>query len=202
MTSHQHQNSHHFLHINCQSIVNDTKKLQLQNFIKKYEAKIIGLNETFLQPQHSFEIENFEIVRSDRSQKRGGGTALCVHQSIKFEQIMIPDNRQGSAVGIQIKINNNKDLAIFAVYCSPSEPINENLFEYLKKSYKNIIILGDLNAKSYQWYCNETNARGESLENLLESSKLHVINSEVPTYKRSASVIDLAIISDSVIKYE
>ena len=114
-------------HINCQSIVNDKKKLQLQNYIKNYDAKIISLNETFLQPQHSFEIENFETIRSDRIQKRGGGTALSVHQSIKFEQIILPlETKQGSAVGIQIKISNNENLAIFSIYCSPSEPIDEN----------------------------------------------------------------------------
>ena len=69
------------LHLNTQSLIPDTKKIQIDSLIAKHKPCIISFNETFLKPNLNLEIEGFNIVRSDRTNQRGGGALLGIQKT-------------------------------------------------------------------------------------------------------------------------
>ena len=187
------------LHSNIQSIISNQKRIELDNIIRNHKPDIISLNETFLKPTHSLEIEGFKIFRHDRLLRKGGGSALCVSSKLTGNIIEIDKNIliDEYVVGFLFKTISS-EIAIFSIYSPPSNmTINHKLFEFIN-SFKKIIITGDLNAKSKLWYCHSDNQRGLELETLLSHYNLHLLNNKSPTYKRGKSVLDLSICSNSL----
>ena len=76
------------LDLNIQSIKPDQKKIQLESLKTKYNPDFISLNETFLKPTDEYELDGYIIIRSERPTQRGGGTALCIKENIKGEQLI------------------------------------------------------------------------------------------------------------------
>ena len=188
------------MHLNCQSISSDEKQLSLIDLINKNKPTFISLNETFLKPNSPLCFNNFTICRSDRPNKRGGGVAICANSAFDYTDINLAHlNTQGTAVGVLSTFNKTEKLAILSIYCSPSQQINEDLFRFIDQSFQQYINLGDLNAKSRIWHCSESNKRGRCLEILINELQMHIINSKTPTYNRSKSVIDLCLVSKSLI---
>jgi hypothetical protein len=83
-------------------------------------------------------------------------------------------------------------ITIVNVYCQFSIPreifvqkIEDILLGFL---YKDIIILGDFNAKSSLWHCRDTDDNGEMFEELIEQHNLVVLNREgqPPTFRGRA----------------
>jgi hypothetical protein len=61
---------------------------------------------------------------------------------------------------------------------------------------KNFIIFGDFNAKHIQWNCTKNNTSGNQLKDWLDINGYYTINTLIPTFKRSDSIIDFAITND------
>ena len=187
------------LHVNIQSINNETKTILLQQLINISEPDIISLNETFLKPNKALKIAGYQIYRSDRLVRKGGGAALCIKNTLNGSMIdltykLVHEN----GVGFQLDLKNNKKISIFSLYSSPSTRINPDIFDFINKNHDNSIIIGDLNSKNTMWYCAKTDPKGEILENILNSYDLHILNSPDYTFIRGKSVLDLSICSNSV----
>lgn len=63
-----------FLHINCRSISNPQKSIQIENLVQKHEIDIFSINETFLKPNKKLEFRDYYFLCADRLVKRGGGS--------------------------------------------------------------------------------------------------------------------------------
>ncbi|RNA09269.1 hypothetical protein BpHYR1_020196 [Brachionus plicatilis] len=63
------------MQLNCRSILN-----------------FVTLNQTFLKTSQNISIPNYQIIRSDRIGKAGGGSALCIKKSIKVLKEEISDH--------------------------------------------------------------------------------------------------------------
>lgn len=149
------------LHVNCQSIVNTEKQILLQDIIEKNDINVISLNETFLNNSIDFNIKNFNCYRTDRTNGRGGGFAICVNQNIKSN--MINHNFEELA-GVMIQLDNQKNVAIFSYYCSPKAPLNIDIFNFIFHNHPNAILLGDLNARHKDWHCEYHNKKENNLK--------------------------------------
>ncbi|CAF4625871.1 unnamed protein product, partial [Rotaria socialis] len=79
----------------------------------------------------------------------------------------------------------------------PTDQLPLTSMSTLLKHSKNIIIVGDLNAKHPGWGCPQVNNKGRDLANWLNGHKLNVINAGIKTSLRSDTTIDL-IISDEI----
>lgn len=89
---------------------------------------------------------------------------------------------------------------VASVYCPPSldiDPILQGLQDLIEKTEGDrLIIAGDFNAKSPAWFSQETDVRGESVEDFLISNDLFTINEPLgPTFVslNGESHIDLTI---------
>ncbi|RNA15054.1 AP-like endonuclease reverse transcriptase [Brachionus plicatilis] len=192
-------NSLKILHINIHSSNSDTKILQLTRLIQIFKIDIISINETFLKPNDPFSLPGFTIVRDDRLQSRGGGTALCIKDSIEFHEIpRLCSATHENIVGVNITIGKNEKLAIFTIYSSPSTVLNDETLHFINSHFPKFIIVGDLNSKSKTWHFIKENTNGEILENFINASNCHVLNCEKPTFPRGNSIIDLTICSPNM----
>ena len=157
LTKTKFNNSLTFLHLNIQSITqtkaNYLKSPQLESLISKYIPDIISLNETFLKPKNNFSIEGYNIFRTDRTNTKGGGSALCIKNNIKGSEILMNiDILNDNVTGFLLE-SVDKKIAIFSIYSPPKSKLNPKLFEYIKSNFDHFIILGDLNAKNKSWFC-------------------------------------------------
>ena len=75
---------------------------------------------------------------------------------------------------------------------------------WANRTYTNIIVTGDMNAKSIMWGNTEINGAGSILEGLIDEENLIIMNDMLPTYRNSHSVIDLFLVKSHMnrnIKY-
>lgn len=75
--------------INVNSIVTNQKRLSLNNILKKQKPDVVLLSETKLKQNHVLNFKDYKIIRSDRIDKQGGGTAIVIKQHIDQKRIYI-----------------------------------------------------------------------------------------------------------------
>jgi hypothetical protein len=80
--------SNNILQWNCRSAISN--KIDIELLLLQYNIRIAALSESWLPPgDDSFNISNYECIRDDRADGRGGA-ALLIHSSIleyKFPSI-------------------------------------------------------------------------------------------------------------------
>src|SRR3978361_2401541 len=104
---------------NICSVRNKIDHLKL--LINKYNPDLILLNETWLQPVHSFRIKGFTILRSYRNDGYGG-IATLIKNEIYFQKIQINTNYHPAHFQfLAIKIQN---LTLVNVYRPPNANIS------------------------------------------------------------------------------
>ena len=74
------------------------------------------------------------------------------------------------------------------------------IVENLENDYKEVIITGDLNAKIMEWGNSSNNACGALLQNCTHTLNLSCVNDDQPTRGESNSIIDLFIVSPSLVR--
>ena len=184
------------LHLNCRSVKDKSKQIEIEYLAKTHQIDIMTLNETFLKPIDQFYIPDFHTIRNDRLNKKGGGSAILIRKSIEFKKIIL--NSENECLGIMVNINPNTNLAIFNIYIAPSSNLDQDLFSKITKNYTNFLVNGDLNAKNKLWNCNNENKNGKSLSRIIENSNICILNNMIPTYRPSNSVLELSICSNPV----
>ena len=115
---------------------------------------------------------------------------MFFNNSIAFEHL--------EAICVEIKTERNETFLIVVVYV-PSNKVEQmtllgKLIKEANKSYQNIIVTGDMNAKSTIWGNAEINGAGSILEVIIDEENLLVMNDMLPTYRNSHSVIDLFLV--------
>lgn len=122
---------------NCNGIRSQYEDLQL--LIKKYEPKIITLQETRTRSPQNFHLNGYETLSSHRPSGQGG-TAIAVKTGIKLKNVQMNSNLEAVAV----EVNIPRKMTICSIYLSPNQQINTNELENLINSLpKPFILSGD-----------------------------------------------------------
>lgn len=61
---------------NARSVIN--KKLDIDYLIHTENPEVFAICETWLTTNDKFDIKDYEIIRKDRIEQRGGGLAICI----------------------------------------------------------------------------------------------------------------------------
>ena len=172
----------------------NTSATFVENLCIKRDIGMLGLSEIWHPDVNRINVLNtWKWYTSTRVNREGGGAAIIVRPDLKsFER------RDLTFIGIEavwceITIQNI-NILVCSIYIPPDDNTAMNLFiVHLQKvsSLRNILIVGDLNAKHPQWYNSRTNNLGEILNKYLLTSPFIVMNDESKTYKES--IIDLTI---------
>ena len=90
--------------------------------------------------------------------------------------------------------NSNKKYTVGVVYSPPLEEVPINSLNRLHQYNRNLILIGDLNARHPSWHDVTSNTCGHRLTEWIdENQNLKIFNSAKPTSTRSRAVFDLII---------
>ena len=108
---------------------------------------MILLCETWLNPSDYTALKGFVIVRNDRSAGRGGGTAICIRNSLSFNLVDVYNslnNVESNAISLSTL---RGELLVVSTYRPPNTPFDLSyLYRLLASpSHFSIFLAGDLN---------------------------------------------------------
>ena len=188
-------------HLNIRSVIN--KVDELKHFIYSNNVDIMSLNETFLTNNKNLFIEDYNVIRHDRANRRGGGVCLIVHKSIEYNRINPIEYQNTEHVTITVKSIQNDSITISSYYNPPDCKVNLDFLLFLQNLTANFILLGDLNAHHRLWGGSKINNSGVSVAKFIENENLNLLNflKLTNTYQppgMNGSVIDLAITTNYI----
>ena len=188
-------------HINIRSIRNKIEEVKLLLHICRFD--ILAITETHLNHKISdnqLQINNYKMVRRDRSRGTvGGGCLVYVANRLCFTRLRTLELADIKGIWLKIMF----EVAAFIVgtiYRPPSDTdFFESFYVTLEKvwlKYRNVIVIGDLNADFTKNGENIISATGKRLHRMLQHFDYFVANDE-PTRitAETSSLIDLIIAS-------
>ena len=185
---------------NAEGIYN--KKLPFAERLNQEQIDVACVQETHLNPIHRFTIRGYQTFRMDREGRHKGGVLILVKNNIPASEIQINTNQQAEIHGINATVNNTK-ITIYNLYC----PQDKNLsLQSLEIPPENCFAVGDFNSHSNCWGYEETDRRGEEVEDWQVESKLLLLNDpeDPPTFYsrrwKTTSTPDLAFATDDLSK--
>lgn len=139
------------------------------------------------------------MIRSDRSDSSGGGTAIAVRKSIEFSSIRpktIVTSFEFTA--ILLILANNTKIIVASIYRSRKALIVQelsSLYREFKFLAAKVVLGGDYNAHSTDWACKKTNTEGRKLKDFCDQNNLKVFRTRNPSRHSTTgfSFIDLII---------
>ena len=147
--------------------------MTFKELVSEIPTEIIAVTETWHPYNSAVSLIDYHdiILRVRKNRKLGGGVALYVKKSIKFELHSELNNLSMETleiIGIKVITEKNKKISIAAVYKPPNGNINSTLRD-LEKVFKTIgdeklILAGDMNIDT----SNTSNATKRYLEKLME----------------------------------
>lgn len=105
-----------FLQWNCQSVWKKRPELEM----KSNDYDVIILSETWLEPKDRWLLRQFDTVRLNRNNRRGGGVAILVRNGIKYQHLDITYNASNKLEVCGVKVFfDSKYYAIISLYKPP-----------------------------------------------------------------------------------
>lgn len=177
------------------------KRHDLQLIIKKYSPMCISLQETNLKNNNIPNIKNYKIFYTNRlnSNRASGGVASLIHTDYPCEQITIHSYLE--VIAVQITLESK--ITICNIYIpNQTSFITSDIDNIIKQLPKPYILLGDFNSHSEYWGSDTTDARGKSIEKILDNDTISLLNNGEPTRLNPSnghfSTIDLSFSSVSL----
>ncbi len=159
----------------------------------------ICIQETKIYVEILPKIPGFDSIHKFRAHKNGGGSAIYIKNNIDFLSIddIIFNDIDLEVSGVTFRKNNTENISILSVYIAPGQKLS---LIHLNKLIinKNIILLGDFNAKNKIWGSPINDFRGKIVEQFLEDNSLVCLNTGECTrlnYNGTLSHLDLIISS-------
>ena len=186
-------------HLNTRSLPKNI--VEFSEIIYKTDFDVIAVSETWLTkntPKDRYTLENYNIFRQDRKNKRGGGCALFCRNQYQAKIIKTPcDKEIPEMIWLEVKVGN-KNVAVGVLYKPPKIPhsVFVNLYECLANiyaKYEHVILLGDFNVNFL-----EPNSPGTKslLDNFVEPFSLtQLINKPTRITDNSKTLIDLIFVN-------
>ena len=148
--------------------------------LKRYNPKIVCLQETFLKDINHLQIKNFQsyhYIHKD-GQRPSRGFSIPVRKDVPQHQININSELQVIAV----KATLHKPINICCIYLSPHDPLyNQKLDKPIEQIPKPHILLGDFKSHNTIWGCQKTIKKSTDLEKFINDNNLCILNNKTPT---------------------
>jgi exonuclease III len=179
---------------------------EFNDFCFKYKPHIISLNETKLndfRADYILQINNYNTIYKSRNSMRNGagGVALLIREDIKYSECKLFEDLDLEICAINITMNK-KEVCVFSYYNPPQKELCEKVFQILKETKTDFILLGDINAKMTSWKTGTNNTNGEILNDIILSYDCLIVNNKEPTHfsfnGNSESLLDFCIISTNI----
>ena len=180
------------LQLNTNGILNKTQ--EINQYLQLHHPDIITLQETKLsKPNKTPNFPGYTTIRTDRTDKAGGGLLTLVKNNITFTENKIHPTLTDNFLELQtitLHLSAKKKLHISNIYIPPRDsthPAHANEDQLITTCLNNLtstpdsIITGDVNAHSPLWHSPLTDHRGLLIESLIINSNHLTLNSNCPT---------------------
>jgi len=187
---------------NAQSIL--SKIDQIKDFLVSKNIDILCINESWLNANQKLKIQNYDILRLDRINERGGGVCILINKKINYQTVSLNTNEEIQVVKIFDQLLCAGDFYIVNYYKSPRiTEFDPLLLSKIADLGDNVLLLGDLNAHSSMWSSRITNKAGEQIVDFIFEKDFCLLNDESPTYQPMhnpdyKATLDLALASSSL----
>ena len=178
------------------------KKISLTERLHGDKIDVACIQETHLNPNHRFSIRGYQTFRMDREGRHKGGVLILVKNDIPAKDFKIDTGQQSEIHGAHITVGNTT-VTIFNLYY-PSD--KDLALHTMNLPPENCLTVGDFNSHSTSWGYEESNRRGDEVEDWQIENNLLLLNDpeDPPTFfsRRwiSTSTPDLAFASDDIFK--
>ena len=170
----------------------------LQSVIRWRNPFIICLQETKLAPTMTSSIKGYAVFRKDvhSTTIAHGGVLIAVHHSLPARPLLLNSPLQATAVRVHL---DHREITVCSLYLPPGTSLSvTELRRLLQELPAPVLVVGDFNAHSSAWGCDDTNPRGRILENFIRDESLCILNTgqhthfTVPSGRTSALDLSLA----------
>lgn len=182
---------------NARSIV--ANKGSLEQYLSNSNIQILAISETWLKPERDFKIYNYNIIRDDRKDGKGGAL-LGFRKDIKFNRFVLGKVAKDVQIcAARVFLSNNYEISIVSGYNKPNNFITyEEWLKILEPISPPILFLGDYNSHSQEWGCVFQDKQGEAIVALCDELDLVPLNDGSNTrltFGGNPSVVDISFIS-------
>ena len=144
------------LHLNARSLKANFTKMKDYLSVLKTQFDVIAITETWFNETtdvSEFNLVNYEIVHTNRLNKRGGGGCLYLNKKLDFikaNKYSIVQDDTFESVTVELNLENQKNIVISCIYRTPGSEMDKfvDYMEQFVKSTKNnksLYVCGDFN---------------------------------------------------------
>ena len=190
------------MHWNCQGTTTIPQAVELHKFLNEKSIDILLLNETFLKPNHRFQIPGYKVHRKDRI-SHGGGVAIVIKSTLKHNVESSFPTKLIENLCVSVDLLQHK-VTFISAYCPRYTPDFIRDLEMLTSATGDFFILGDLNAHHLNYNCSKSDTAGNLLFNHQNNSNYYIYYPPNPTRYpqnltyRQPSTIDLLLTNSSL----
>jgi ribonuclease HI len=193
----------HFITVlqwNCRSL--DPKLDAFKFLAHNNNCDAFALCETWLSPDMNLQFHDFNIIRLDRGDSRGGGVLLGIRKSHSFYRVNLPHFPDIEVVACEA-ILKGKSLCIASVYIPPKVAVNrKQLTDIFSAMPAPRLIMGDFNSHGIGWGEPYDDNRAALIYDLCDNFNMTILNNgEVTRLAGSCgngSRLDLTLCSNSL----
>ena len=189
-----------FGHLNARSL--NKNHTELKQVLDNTYFDAFGVSESWLTkntPKDRYMLNDFNIVRSDRKNKRGGGVCLFIRkQYTKFRRITIPNMCEiPEMLWVEIEVGRSK-IAVGILYKPPKIPCGAFRLAYdslihIYSKYEHTILAGDFNVNMFNSDSYESRVLADSL--IEPFSLTQMVKSATRITDISKTLIDLILVT-------
>ena len=178
---------------NCRGIRPNYEEMQL--IIQNHSPIVVALQETKINDNNNVKFKNFtKYSKNLQADVAHGGVMVLVANTTPHSHLPVVTDLQAVAVRISL----HRPVSLCSLYLPPNIPIIlRDLEDLISQLPPPVLVMGDFNAHSTVWGCDQLNNRGKIIEDFLNHSNLCLLNEKTPTYVYPAtgkySAIDLTI---------
>lgn len=125
----------------------------LMDSINNFPFSAIGITETWLHENspEMFNLSNYEMIRKDRKNGRGGGVAIYINNTFIFKIRTDIEIEGSESLFIEVSMSKNKNMIIGTIYRPPTSDVDtfinqiDSVLNKISQENKHIYLMGDYN---------------------------------------------------------
>lgn len=186
------------LFINVNSLVSKHRRHYLNLFLKHHNPDMVLIAEHKLNFRHQIHFKNYNFIRNNHVEGKGGGTAICIRGKFYYKKIALNLNQIENAA-IKVILIDGSAISFVAMYIKPAGLLSSHDPNKISNviSTDKFVLGGDLNLNHGACRNSFTNRNGKILADwLISQPQAQIIPTKFPTrISSSDSLIDIFITS-------
>ena len=154
---------------------------EFRQYLTAQNFEVVCVQETFLKPGKVFCPPGYSCIRNDRVGHKGG-LATYIRNGLKFTELQPPANLECQAINIKSSAGS---IIVINLYLSPTDNVQPTALDGLFINNRNVITIGDFNAKNRLWGSDHDDHRGLLVEDAITTHNYVVLNTGQGTYQTS-----------------